>query len=194
LQAERVFLGLGSNLGNRTEHLRAGLAGLRDLGLSVHTVSSLYLTEPVLAGPRSREGEAEPTPGGNSTTGHPWYLNCVASVTGAPGAVELLEMCLAVERQQGRERCQDGAGANGAPEPRTLDLDILLMGEAIVETPDLQIPHPRMGERRFVLQPLAEIAPETRHPVNGTTMTELLRGLPPGQRIWRIAPAPNGAM
>jgi len=193
LQAERVFLGLGSNLGNRTEHLRAGLAGLRDLGLSVRTVSSMYLTEPVLAGSSTAEG-AEPTSTLNSNAGHPWYLNCVASVTGAPGAAELLEMCLAVERQQGRERRQDGTSTNGAPEPRTLDLDILLMGETIVETPDLQIPHPRMSERRFVLQPLAEIAPEARHPLSGTTMATLLRDLPPGQRIWLLAPPPNGTI
>lgn len=195
MQTENVFLGLGSNLGNRTKHLCAGLAGLRDMGVPVRLVSSFYLTKPVLSAAVPQTGpEDRRSPVVDQVTGHPWYVNCVASIGGAPQAAELLEMCLAVESQQGRVRSAAEPTGPQGPEPRTLDLDILLVRDEIIDRPGLEVPHPRMNERRFVLQPLAEIAPEARHPVADLTIAELLGELPPGERIWLLGPPPDGVI
>lgn len=181
MQDESVYLGLGSNVGNRIAHLRSGLAGLRKHGLELRTVSSFYLTEPDL-----RRGGREPTEAGRID--HPWYVNCVAAIEDASTAEQLLDLCLAVEQENGRSRHSAPKG-NDFPEPRTLDLDVLMIGEHVIENSLIRVPHPRMQDRRFVLAPLAEIAPETRHPVTQTTIGDLLSALPEQERVWLLAPA-----
>jgi len=147
----RVAIALGSNLGDREGYLRAALAAL---GTSVHhlRVSTFHETAPVGVGPQ------------------PTFLNAVAVGDTALTPRELLDTLLDVERELGRERPYPGAA-------RTLDLDLILYDEAIMDAPELTVPHPRFRERRFVLEPLAELAPDWRDPVTGRTVEELLRGL-----------------
>ena len=183
MQDESVYLGLGSNVGNRIAHLRAGLAGLREHGLRLRAISSFYLTEPDL-----RAGNGEPA--GIEGTDHPWYINCVAAVDGAPAADQLLELCLAVEHERGRSRRPASEGC-GPPEPRILDVDVLMIGERTIENSSIRVPHPRMQDRRFVLAPLAEIAPQARHPVAGETIGDMLTALPERERVWLLAPPPS---
>lgn len=190
-----AWVGLGSNVGRRPARLRAGLERLRARGLAMEAVSSLYLTEPVLSEPR-------PSP---ADTG-PWYVNCVARVRVRrsrhdPGT--LLEMLLDVEREAGRDRPDPSARSTGqdptagregrppaVPEPRTLDLDLLLFGDAVVDRPGLRVPHPRMHQRRFVLEPLCELDPGLRHPAADRTMASLLDKLPGQDGVWLLAPPP----
>lgn len=127
----RAFLGLGSNLGPRVEHLRAAVAAIGD----VTAVSPVYETAPV--------GGPEQGP----------YLNLVVEVDTLVGARGLLELCRRLEAAAGRERTERWG-------PRTLDVDVLWVDGEIVDDADLQVPHPRMWERRFVLAPLADLAPE----------------------------------
>jgi 2-amino-4-hydroxy-6-hydroxymethyldihydropteridine diphosphokinase len=161
-----AFVALGSNLGVREQNLEQGLACLRERGVHVLVKSALYLTEPVGGPPQE------------------WYLNAVAEVE--PGALSpeaLLEACLEAERRQGRVRGEkDG--------PRTLDLDLLLFGSEVRQGPELELPHPRLHQRRFVLVPLAEIAPEARHPVLGKSVRELLALCPDRSEVRLFAPAP----
>jgi 2-amino-4-hydroxy-6-hydroxymethyldihydropteridine diphosphokinase len=148
-----AYIGLGSNLGQREETLRAALVELEHVdGVEVTAVSSLWETAPV-GGP----------PQGD-------YLNAAAQVRTCLAPEELLRALQGIEARFGRER-----GARWGP--RTLDLDLLLYADAVVSTPDLQVPHPRMHERLFVLGPLCEIAPEARHPVLGRSAAELLTRL-----------------
>jgi len=176
---ESVYLGLGSNVGNRAAHLRAALAGLQDRGLRLRAVSSFYLTEPdlrpradVLAGPE----------GTNESGAHPWYVNCAAAFEDAPEPGELLALCREVEGAHGRRR--DGLPTGSPePQPRTLDIDVLLMGDRVIDEPGLTVPHPRMSQRRFVLLPLAEIAPDLKHPVADTSIREMLAALPERERV-----------
>ena len=163
---QRAWLGMGSDRGDRAGWLRRGLRELNAEGLRVEAVSSLYLTEPV--------GDAS----------LPWFLNCVARIAGPPAPAELLRACLAVEQRCGRER------RAGELTSRTLDLDVLLYDSRVVEQPDLRIPHPRLHERRFVLQPLAEIDPGLVHPAIGRSMADLLGDLPQDERVWLLAPPP----
>lgn len=198
---ESVYLGLGSNVGNRIAHLRAGLAGLRERGLKLRAVSSFYLTEPdlragdpaaanlrpgTLGAPNSRPGGDQPTKPEN--TNHPWYVNCVAAVDDAPDADQLLDLCLRVEAEHGRPR-RPTSEDHGPPEPRTLDIDVLMIGERIIEGSSIRVPHPWMQERRFVLAPLAEIAPQARHPVAEATISGMLDALPQRERVWLLAPS-----
>jgi 2-amino-4-hydroxy-6-hydroxymethyldihydropteridine diphosphokinase len=145
----RTFLSLGSNLGNRKTHLDRAVEQLRAEGVVVRNSSSVYETEPV--------GFAE----------QPWFLNQVVEAETALTPEGLLSACHSVERREGRVRAFRNA-------PRTLDLDILLYGTSILADPDLVIPHPRMAERRFVLAPLAEIAPLLIHPGLQRTIGSLL--------------------
>jgi len=140
---------LGSNLGDRRGHLDYAVSRLRSL-LAGARVSPYDETDPV--------GVDEP---------QPRYLN--AAVVGETdlSARALLERLLAIERERGRERPHANA-------PRTLDLDLILFGDLVVDEPDLIVPHPRFRERRFVLEPLAAIAPELRDPVTALTVAELL--------------------
>lgn len=157
-----VHLGLGGNLGDRLGALQSALRSLRSRGLVPQRVSSVYDTEPV--------GFLEQ---GN-------FLNLAVAGAWEGSPRELLDHCLAVEAELGRVRgFKDG--------PRNIDIDILLRGEAIVRSPGLEIPHPRLHLRRFVLVPLAEIDPEAIHPVFRRTLADLLAGCPDPSRVRRAA-------
>lgn len=146
----RVAIALGSNLGDREDYLRLALDALRP-SIDRLRISTFHDTAPVGVGPQPR------------------FLNAAAVGETSLSARALLETLLAVERDLGRERPFPGA-------PRTLDLDLILYGDSIIdEAPSLIVPHPRFRERRFVLEPLAEIAPDWRDPVTGKTVEELLR-------------------
>jgi 2-amino-4-hydroxy-6-hydroxymethyldihydropteridine diphosphokinase len=146
----RVFLGLGSNLGDREASLERAGRLLEERGFTRRRESSLYLTEPVGGPPQG------------------WFINAVLEGETALTPEELLRACLDVERVLGRVRDV----RNG---PRTIDIDLLLYGSQVRRGPDLELPHPRLPERRFVLVPLAEIAPEVVDPLRGQTAVELLR-------------------
>ncbi|MDR1988694.1 MAG: 2-amino-4-hydroxy-6-hydroxymethyldihydropteridine diphosphokinase [Acidobacteriaceae bacterium] len=149
-----VAIALGSNLGDRAAHLDAALAQLSSV-LDHLTASSRFETDPV-----------------GVTGEQPRFLNAAAIGTTRLPASELLDRLLDIEASRGRERPFPLA-------PRTLDLDLIFYGDAVIDTARLQVPHPRVRERRFVLAPLAEIAPEWRDPVTGRTVWELLSRLPP---------------
>ncbi len=149
---DRVAVALGSNVGDRRRHLDYAVASLHTL-LTNAAISAYYETVPVgVTGP------------------HPLYLNAAAvgDTTLTPRA--LLEELLAIERERGRERPHPNA-------PRTLDLDLILFGEVVMDEPGLTLPHPRFRDRRFVLEPLCAIAPGLRDPVTGLTVRELLARL-----------------
>jgi 2-amino-4-hydroxy-6-hydroxymethyldihydropteridine diphosphokinase len=152
-----VYLSLGSNVGDRVENLQSAIGRLRNFG-EVRSVSSFYETEPV------------------EFTAQPWFLNCAVQLSTEKTAEEFLAGILEIERQFGRRRDQ-------LKGPRTLDIDILLFGDFIVEAQGLTIPHPAMHQRRFVLEPLAEIAEEIWHPVLQRTVREMLDALPAGQAV-----------
>ena len=148
-----VYLALGSNVGNREENLREAERRLRQLGITVKQASSIYETAPV------------------DYLDQPWFLNAVLEAeTGLPPH-ELLRRMREIESAMGSKK----PFAKG---PRLIDLDILLYGHDTISTLDLQVPHPRMLERRFVLVPLAEIAPAYRHPSWQDTVGELLQKTP----------------
>ena len=148
-----AYLSLGSNLGDRGANLAAAIQELGELGRVVAR-SSVYETEPV-------EVERQPC-----------FLNCVVALETELMPRQFLSRVLAIEQKMGRRRTQPKG-------PRTIDIDILLFGPSIVDTAALTIPHPGMHQRRFVLEPLAEIAPEIRHPVLKKTVREMLDALPP---------------
>ena len=152
-----VYLSLGSNVGDRAANLNTAIDCLRALG-DVVAISSFYETEPV------------------EFTAQPWFLNCAAALDTDKTPKQLLSGILDVEEQMGRRRTQKKG-------PRIIDIDILLFGNSIVDDPGLTIPHPGLHERRFVLEPLAEIAAAKRHPVFKQTIRELLAALPPGQAL-----------
>lgn len=151
-QAKIIYLSLGSNVGDRAAHLAAGIAALGVAGVRVTRQSSLYATEPVDFQTQS------------------WFLNCVVEAETELMPRQLLRVVRDIERQHGR-RPMVRSG------PRTLDIDILFYGGAIVRARDLEIPHPRLAERRFVLVPLREIAPTLRHPLLRKTIAEMLADL-----------------
>ena len=151
---ELVYLSLGSNIGDRAGNLNAAIDRLRAFG-EVVAVSSFYETEPV------------------EFTAQAWFLNCAVALDTEKTPQQLLVGILAAEQLLGRRRGQKKG-------PRIIDLDILLFGKTIVDDPGLTIPHQAMHERRFVLEPLAEIAPDALHPVLQQTIRELRDALPSG--------------
>jgi 2-amino-4-hydroxy-6-hydroxymethyldihydropteridine diphosphokinase len=162
-----AYIALGSNLGNREQHLRAAITALGEIG-KVAAVSSFYETEPV------------------GTVPQPDFLNAVLELQTQRMAEELLTALLGIEQQHGRDR-----SASPPKGPRTLDLDLLSYDGLVLHTPTLTLPHPSLEHRLFVLAPLAEIAPEWQHPVRGSTAAQLLAelardhadGLPTVRRI-----------
>ena len=158
---EIVYLSLGSNVGDRAENLNAAIERLRAFG-EVVAVSSFYETEPV------------------EFTAQPWFVNCAVAVSTEKAPRELLAGILEIEQKLGRRRGQKKG-------PRIIDIDVLLFGDAIVEDSGLTIPHPAMHERRFVLEPLAEIAPDVRHPVFKRAIKVLRDALPPGQAVGKAS-------
>lgn len=155
-----AYLSLGSNVGERRANLERALTALAELG-EVKAVSSFYETEPM------------------ERTDQPWFLNCAMALETELMPKQLLAKLLAIEKSMGRKRAP-GKG------PRVIDIDIVLFGSSVVDAPGLTIPHPAMHERRFVLEPLAEIAPEVRHPVFKKTAREMRDTLPPGQAVRRV--------
>jgi 2-amino-4-hydroxy-6-hydroxymethyldihydropteridine diphosphokinase len=144
-------IALGSNLGDRAGHLRAASEQLRRY-LADFRISSFHETEPVGVGAQPR------------------FLNAAAVGATSLSPRELLDVLLKIEADGGRQRSHPGAA-------RTLDLDLILFGDAVIDEPGLQVPHPRFRERRFVLEPLSEIAPDWRDPVSGAIVSELLAAL-----------------
>jgi 2-amino-4-hydroxy-6-hydroxymethyldihydropteridine diphosphokinase len=159
---KRVYLSLGSNIGDREANLLAAIARLDPL-----RVSPIYETEPV------------------DVTDQPWFLNVVIELETGLFPRQFLAQTQRIERELGRVR----AAPKG---PRTIDIDILLFGDVVMRTTELTIPHPRMAERRFVLQPLADMAPELRHPVTHQTVRAMLARLPVtvGVRPWKTSTQP----
>jgi 2-amino-4-hydroxy-6-hydroxymethyldihydropteridine diphosphokinase len=157
---KRIYLSLGSNLGDRAGHLEAAIERLAEAEVRVLARSPVYETEPM------------------DFTEQGWFLNQVVSGETALFPMQLLLRVGRVERELGRVR--------GVPKgPRTIDIDILFYGAAVIETPRLQVPHPRLSERRFVLRPLADLAPELRHPVTHRTVRQMLESAPPAVvRVW----------
>ena len=136
---KKVYMSLGSNVGDREKNLRAAIAALPAAGVRVTRVSAFYETEPV------------------DYLEQAWFLNCVVEGETEKAAVELLRSLQEIETRMGSKKLV-------AKGPRLIDMDILLYGQETIETPELQVPHPRMHLRRFVLVPLAEIAAGLRHP------------------------------
>ena len=155
-----AYLSLGSNVGDRENHLRQAIRRLEVVG-RVLSVSSFYETEPV------------------EFVDQAWFLNCAVAVETSLTPQQLIASLLGIEQEMGRRRTRKRG-------PRTIDIDILLFGDTILEALGLTIPHAAMQRRRFVLEPLAEIAPEARHPALKKTVSELLQGLPAGQAVRKL--------
>lgn len=150
-----AYLALGSNVGDREAHLERAVAALRATpGLRVRGVSRWHETDPV---------------GGPAGQGP--YLNGAAAVETSLSPRELLAACLAIELAAGRDRGADAQRWG----PRTLDVDVLLYDDRVLDEPGLVVPHPRMHERRFVLEPLAEIAPHVVHPTLNMSVQALFQ-------------------
>jgi 2-amino-4-hydroxy-6-hydroxymethyldihydropteridine diphosphokinase len=162
---KRVYLSLGSNIGEREQMLAAAIGALNAAGVRVLRASPLYETEPVEA-PAQR-----------------WFLNQVVEAETTLFPKQLLARTSRIERELGRQRLV-------AKGPRTIDIDILFYGDTRVNTPELTIPHPRFSERRFVLAPMADLAPDFRDPVTRRTVRELLEATS-GQAVKRLPDLPR---
>jgi 2-amino-4-hydroxy-6-hydroxymethyldihydropteridine diphosphokinase len=150
-------------MGDREAHLREAVASLQQRQITVQRSASLYLTEP------------------RDYTAQPWFINTVAEVSTNLNPQELLECCLLVEREAGRIRDLSRG-------PRPIDLDILFYGDQQIQTANLIVPHPRYADRRFVLAPLAELAPDFRDPVSRITIQQLLERCPDSGEVRVYAP------
>jgi 2-amino-4-hydroxy-6-hydroxymethyldihydropteridine diphosphokinase len=147
--SHRIYLSLGSNLGDRAANLERAIGALPEHGVRVLRRSSIYETEPV------------------DFLEQPWFLNCAVEAETSLDPRPLLENLQAIERDLSSKKLIPRG-------PRLIDIDILFYGTEALHEPGMEIPHPRMQERRFVLVPLVEIAPRLRHPVLEKTATELL--------------------
>ena len=163
---KRVYLSLGSNLGDRPANLKKAIAGLERLG-TVAAISSFYETEPVESGAQG------------------WFVNCAVLLETDKMPRQLLKGVLDLEREMGRRRIRQKG-------PRNIDIDILLFANFVIQAEGLTIPHPGLHQRRFVLEPMAEIAPELRHPLLHRTIRELRDALPPGQAVRKIRAQTGG--
>lgn len=161
---ETIYVSLGSNIGDRARNIARAIAALGARGVRVTRQSSLYETEPV------------------DVRGGGWFLNCVIEAETELAPLELMQALLSIERSLGRQR---RLVSDGPKESRTIDLDILLFGSKVISTPELKVPHPRMAERKFVLAPFAEIAPDVRHPVLKRSIAELLAQTPDRSEVRR---------
>jgi 2-amino-4-hydroxy-6-hydroxymethyldihydropteridine diphosphokinase len=157
---DEVFLGLGANLGNRRRNIAAGLSALERGGVRIRRRSSLYETEPVGKGDQ------------------PWFLNAIVAAETDLAPRELLLLCKRIEKESGRRRTVRFG-------PRPLDIDILLYKGRVIREEDLEIPHPRMRERRFVLIPLVEIAEGIKDPRDGRRFSEILALLDEEKKVTR---------
>ena len=154
-----AYIGIGSNLGDKISNCGSAIEQMSQLpGCQVFARSSLFKTEP--------EGVTE----------QDWYINCVSKLMTALSPFQLIQALLSIERAMGRRRRRRW-------EARIIDLDILLFGQEIIRSRDLVIPHPLFHERRFVLEPLAQLAPHLMHPVLKVTIRQLLNGLPRGPSV-----------
>jgi 2-amino-4-hydroxy-6-hydroxymethyldihydropteridine diphosphokinase len=162
-----VYLSIGSNIGNREAQLQEATCRLGALGRVVR-VSSFYETEPV------------------EFTDQPWFLNCAVALETEETPQQLMTAILLMEVEMGRRRVRSKG-------PRLIDIDILLCGDEIEDSKELKIPHPAMHERRFVLEPLAEIAPDAWHPVLKKTIRELRDALPAGQAVRKLGHGFDGS-
>jgi 2-amino-4-hydroxy-6-hydroxymethyldihydropteridine diphosphokinase len=144
-----IYLGRGSNIGDREAQLRSAVKALEARDVTARRSASLYATEP-------RDFEDQP-----------WFLNTVFEVRTLLEPTALLERCLEIEREAGRVRDQSKG-------PRPIDIDILLYKDRLIDEPNLVVPHPRYRDRRFVLIPLVELAPDLADPASGLTMKQLL--------------------
>jgi len=149
-----AYLSLGSNIGDREAHLRDAIRRLAAPDLRVLRTSPLYETEPV---DYANQG---------------WFVNLVVEAETSLFPLSLLARTQKIERVLGRVRTVPKG-------PRTIDIDILFYAAAVVRTAKLEIPHPRLAERRFVLAPLNDLAPDLRHPVSRASVSEMLRAAPP---------------
>ena len=147
-------------MGDRAENIAQAIKALGERGIRVVRESSLYETAPV------------------GVRGHAWFLNGAVEAETQMMPLQLMRALLQIERALGRKRRPASPYPSELKDPRVIDIDILLFGESMVHAPDLEIPHPRMAERRFVLVPLNEIAPDVRHPILKATISELLASTP----------------
>jgi 2-amino-4-hydroxy-6-hydroxymethyldihydropteridine diphosphokinase len=161
VNSKTVYISLGSNLGHRAAMLARAVAALDSVGIRVARLSPLYITEPVGA------------------PGQAWFLNAVVEAETSLQPLQLLHALLKIERELGRRRITPHG-------PRTIDLDLLFYGSAVIRSRELEVPHPRLAERRFVLLPLAQIAPEFHHPTLHKSVTQLLSETPDRSevRLW----------
>jgi 2-amino-4-hydroxy-6-hydroxymethyldihydropteridine diphosphokinase len=159
---KKVYLGFGSNIGDREEYIRRAIERLDSAEMRFIKRSSFYETEPI------------------GFEKQRWFLNCAAEFETSLFPRQLLHRIQRVELELGRQR----SIVNG---PRTIDIDILLFGDAAMKTPDLEIPHPRFRERRFVLAPLVELNAELRDPVSRRTVSQLLEDVK-GQAVRKLQP------
>lgn len=153
MEGETVYLSLGSNAGDREAELQSAVARLASKQFEILHISSVYETAPMYF----REQEN--------------FLNMVVEGRTTLPPTDLLQRVLDIEQEMGRRRTVP----NG---PRLIDIDVLFFGECLVDTPQLRVPHPKLQERRFVLEPLVEIAPDLKHPVTGESMRALLAAAP----------------